>query len=152
MATFLRTRQILPAVASGTVFWVSWCWREEVLWRQARQQDRDSHTDGWSLTEGKEKMGRWEKKLFLEACAEKCGSYLMSSNCRSSWLAWNMGRLVKSSPKIHLSHDRKKDKRSLYSHGEGKINTHIFSPKIIIEANCISNVNEASHQHKNNSW
>lgn len=29
----------------------------------------------------------------------------MSSNCRSSWLAWNIGRLVKSSPKIHLSRD-----------------------------------------------
>lgn len=59
MATFVHTRQILPAVASDTVFWVSWCWREEVLWRQARQQDRDSHTGGWSLTECEEEMGSW---------------------------------------------------------------------------------------------
>lgn len=33
-------------------------------------------------------------------------AYLISSNCSSSWLAWKMGLLVKSSPKIHLKRNR----------------------------------------------
>lgn len=60
----------------------------------------------------KKKEKKWERKCwsrgyYLRCCVQKSAAYLMSSNCRSSWLAWKIGLLVKSSPKIHLSHDRK---------------------------------------------
>lgn len=35
----------------------------------------------------------------------------MSSSCASSWLAWNMGLLVNSSPRMHLWHRRDKVNR-----------------------------------------
>lgn len=43
---------------------------------------------------------------YLWFCIQEGAAYLMSSNCSSSWLAWKIGLLVKSSPKIHLRHHR----------------------------------------------
>lgn len=40
-----------------------------------------------------------------------CSTHLMSSSCASSWLAWNMGLLVNSSPRMHLW--RRKDERKV---------------------------------------
>lgn len=64
-------------------------------------------TDGVSAEETEE----WgcegcSRGYYLRCCVQERAAYLMSSSCRSSWLAWKMGFLVKSSPRIHLSHDR----------------------------------------------
>lgn len=53
------------------------------------------------------RWGQWwgSMKVVAEIIIRAQTSYLMSSSCRSSWLAWKMGFLVKSSPRMHLSHD-----------------------------------------------
>lgn len=56
---------------------------------------------------------------YLGCCVQERAAYLMSSSCRSSWLAWKMGFLVKSSPRIHLIHDRE------WGRGSKKIYTRL---------------------------
>lgn len=62
---------------------------------------------------GKRGCGQCKKKEQNNSHLRQAGqevknraAYLISSNCSSSWLAWKMGLLVKSSPKIHLKRNR----------------------------------------------
>lgn len=65
------------------------------------------------MTRGMQRWCQWWRKhegcsrsYYLRCCVRGRAAYLMSSSCRSSWLAWKMGFFVKSSPKMHLSHNR----------------------------------------------
>jgi len=50
--------------------------------------------------------GKGSREKQLNECDHVGSSlgYLMSSSWASSWLAWKMGFLVNSSPRIHLEH------------------------------------------------
>ncbi len=82
---------------------LNYIWPSSRTRTTAQTTDQNKIQNRWSVTAFHKVFSSPSALEQQHICIQRLwATYLISSSCRSSWLAWKIGFLVKSSPKIQL--------------------------------------------------